>query len=393
MRMTALLGEAYERDPDGVEAAFAELHLEVARQNAESVEEWEQELEEDPALLAELEASAQVFAEENGYDPDAPRVVTVVNYHVDPYPYWFGFPFWVGVGFPYPVWHADWFWYPRPYWAHTGFYYGPHHARVVFGVPSFYYLNWHFGSHHHHHRYQHLSRRIDHHFEAHHRRHRAERQLARPGPRHARESGEARHRPSPRRVRENSFVSRAGHRSPGSAARPAEAKRVERRPVLTRPPRGRTATAQRQERRSTREKPQGRTATAQRQERRPAREKPQVRTATAQRQERPPAREKPQVRTATAKHQKRPPARQKPQVRTATAQRQERPPAQVRPQPTRVAKAHRVEQRTARTGPVQHREQVSPRANFSAPGGGRQSFGGRASAGHGSRSGNSRRRR
>ena len=81
---------------------------------------------------------------------------------VNPYPYWFGYPYWysdLAISYPYG------YWYPYP--AYFG-YYRHHNHFVWWGYPSLAYTHWFFSGHHHHH-YHHLS---NHFFDRHHHHHR-----------------------------------------------------------------------------------------------------------------------------------------------------------------------------------------------------------------------------
>ncbi len=148
LRLAVWLGAEYERDPRKTEARFADLNLEVARKQATEREEWERALEEDPSLREEFEESSASYAREHGYDADWRPTYSAFSLHIYPYPYWFGYPIWLAVGYSYPVWYSHYLWYPYPYWAHTGFYYSSHQQLAVFAAPSFFFLSWHAGHQH-----------------------------------------------------------------------------------------------------------------------------------------------------------------------------------------------------------------------------------------------------
>jgi hypothetical protein len=164
VRLTVLLGDAYRADRPSARQSLDRLSEEVARRNRRAGEEWTRSLSNDSEAMAELEEAAAVYAEEEGYEVEEltdPEVTVHVSLHVDPYPYWYGYPHWyahLGI-------YRYGYWYPvRP---HLGFYYAPHHHGVVFfGLPSHSFLHWYFASQHHH-SYTHLS----HHFVRHHERH------------------------------------------------------------------------------------------------------------------------------------------------------------------------------------------------------------------------------
>ena len=131
--LAILVGDVYREDPDMVLHKADSLQEIVAREQADELEDWKRELENDPRALAEMDRAGRDFARENDYDlsdqPDRERDVTV---HFYPYPYWYG----------YPYWYTRPFWYPYPYWYHTGFYYSGSGAMVIIGLPSFYYSAW-----------------------------------------------------------------------------------------------------------------------------------------------------------------------------------------------------------------------------------------------------------
>lgn len=135
IKMAILVGDIYKNDPLWLVKTADSLHLEVARKNAEELQDWKKELASDPEALAEMQQAARNFAQDNGYDPEEnPETKTEIIYR--PYPYWFG----------YPYWYADPWWYPYPYWYHTGFYIDTGGTFVVVGLPSFYYSVWFFNT-------------------------------------------------------------------------------------------------------------------------------------------------------------------------------------------------------------------------------------------------------
>ena len=87
-----------------------------------------------------------------------------MNVNVNPYPYWFGYPWWYPISYTY---YDPWYWwYPRRIWGHCGYSYGP---RVVFYgggpywrpfYPSFHFTSWYFSFGHHHSHYPYLSSRF-----------------------------------------------------------------------------------------------------------------------------------------------------------------------------------------------------------------------------------------
>jgi hypothetical protein len=159
-QMTVLLGDAFERDPADVREALADLNLEVARRNTEEADDWKRTVDSDPDLRRDYDSAAADYRRDTGYDAYQPR--TVVNVSVNPYPYWFGYPWWYPVSYTY---YDPWYWwYPRRIWGHCGYSYGP---RVVFYggpiwrpyYPSYHFTSWYFSFGHHHHHYPYLSDR------------------------------------------------------------------------------------------------------------------------------------------------------------------------------------------------------------------------------------------
>ncbi|MCB0567433.1 MAG: hypothetical protein KDD01_23955 [Phaeodactylibacter sp.] len=170
IELTLLVGDLYRRDPELVLHKADSLSLEVARQNAQELEDWKAELEENPEAAQELRASAEEFAAEYGYDdeyydyPDddvyydeGPETRVIERYYYYNYPYWFGYPSW----YAYPRWR------PYPYWYDWGFYFQPGRTIVILHMPSYYFTNWYFYEPHHHYRYSHLSAHFVRHYQRH----------------------------------------------------------------------------------------------------------------------------------------------------------------------------------------------------------------------------------
>ena len=166
IRLTILVGDAYRQDPAWVWRKADSLHLEVARQNAEELEDWKASLTSDPTVQEELRTSAEAYASEYGYDDqyydyddayydEATADYVVHQHYYYYYPYWFGYPYW----YDYPRWR------PFPVWYEWGFYFGPGNTVVVIGFPSYHFTHWYFYHPHHHYRYPHLSARfVDHYY-------------------------------------------------------------------------------------------------------------------------------------------------------------------------------------------------------------------------------------
>ena len=162
MQLTVLTGDIYRQDPEWVLHKADSLHLELARTQAEELAEWKKSLENDPEALNEMKASAEEYAAEKGSDPAvyrSPRERDPVRVYVrySPFSYWFGYPYWYGYAY----------WYPYPVWWDWGFYYGPGHRVIVFGLPSYHFVHWHFYRYPHHYRYAHLSHVYFRHYERH----------------------------------------------------------------------------------------------------------------------------------------------------------------------------------------------------------------------------------
>ena len=174
IRLAVLVGDLYTNEPEYVLKKVDSLNLVVARQNAEELEEWKKSLEEDPQAVGELEASAETFQEEYGYDDlyydgsdyddlyyedkkkDARVVHEYYHYH---YPYWFSYPYW----YQYPRWRL------YPDWYDWGFYFGPGQSIIVVNLPSFYFTHWYFYHPHHHYRWSYLSAHFTRHYSRHYR--------------------------------------------------------------------------------------------------------------------------------------------------------------------------------------------------------------------------------
>lgn len=159
IRLTILVGDAYQKDPDWVWHKADSLNLVVARQRAEDLEEWKQKLEDNPDAVAELKNTASSYAEEYGYDDiyydngddiyyeNEVETVVVQKHYYHHFPYWFGYPSW----YVYPRWR------PYPLWHDWGFYVQPTGSIIVIGFPSYYITNWYFHHPHHWYHYPHLT--------------------------------------------------------------------------------------------------------------------------------------------------------------------------------------------------------------------------------------------
>lgn len=158
LSLTVRVGDHFRRDPDWVMHKSDSTAQAQAKLNTEQLNDWMQTIHQDTAAQNELKQAANDYADSNGYntgDVDAPVDESAVNnYSVYPYSYWFGYPSW----YPYA------YWYPYPYWYDWGFYYGPGGEMIVFGFPSYYFINWYFWYPSHCQRYPHLGSAYIHHY-------------------------------------------------------------------------------------------------------------------------------------------------------------------------------------------------------------------------------------
>jgi hypothetical protein len=151
LRFTVMVGDLYKDDPAWVIRQMDSLNLVVARNQAQELEEWKNNISNNPDARAELQSAAQEYSTEYGYDdayynypPD--RQVVEHHYYYHHYPYWYGYPWWD----PYPRWR------PYPYWWDWGCnFYGP--SVVIVYMPSYHFMHWYFRRPHHHYHYNHLS--------------------------------------------------------------------------------------------------------------------------------------------------------------------------------------------------------------------------------------------
>jgi hypothetical protein len=180
VRLTIIVGDLYKRNPVWIEQKADSLHLIVAREQAQELEDWKQSIKDNPKVMDDLKASANVFKEENtdlteyeyDYDDDeyfdsveddlyyenqAEEERVIHHYYHYNYPYWFGYPYW----YDYPRWR------PYPTWWDWGFYWTPNQTIVVFGLPSFHFTNWYFYYPNHHYHYPHLSAHFVNHYYGH----------------------------------------------------------------------------------------------------------------------------------------------------------------------------------------------------------------------------------
>lgn len=134
--LTVSLGESYKNDPQGVMGYLDSLNADITKQDAQDLEDYKAAVAADPKLQEEMKKAADEFATQYDQQASNPTVVNNNYYGSAPYPYWFG----------YPYWYAGPMWYPTPFYYNTGFYYGIGGNMVVFGLPSYAYANWFFGT-------------------------------------------------------------------------------------------------------------------------------------------------------------------------------------------------------------------------------------------------------
>ncbi len=161
IRLTVLVGDLYRKNPTWLVAQMDSLSIVVAEARAKELEEWRQNLANNPQAEEELQTAAQAYADEYGYDDayydydddlyydeeDRYERPIEYNYYYYNYPYRFGYPTW----YPYARWR------PYPYWYDWGFYWGHNHVIVIVDLPSFWFVDWHFYHPWNHYYYPHLS--------------------------------------------------------------------------------------------------------------------------------------------------------------------------------------------------------------------------------------------
>jgi hypothetical protein len=139
LNLTVLVADLHRQDPAGVDAFLDQVAAEAAEKQAAALDDWQAQLESDPAMREELEAAAADYADEQGWDASEysvapPEPQTRVQVVYNPYPYWYG----------YPWWYSTPRWYPYPWWYDWGFYYGPRSSVVVFGMPTWHFWTWYY---------------------------------------------------------------------------------------------------------------------------------------------------------------------------------------------------------------------------------------------------------
>jgi hypothetical protein len=156
INLTILIGDLYSKEPDWVQYKADSLNLVLARQEVEELEDYKKQLEEDPEAYNEMLEAAEQYSSDNSIEKYNQEIdtdpTTTVTHH---YSYWYG----------YPHWYTTPLWAPVPWYYHTGFYYGPGGGVVFIGMPSPYYIGWHYryypnryvylNTHYHRHYYRH----------------------------------------------------------------------------------------------------------------------------------------------------------------------------------------------------------------------------------------------
>ncbi len=152
--MTILAGDIYKEDPEWITDKARELNLDAAQKQAEELNDYKKQLEEDPEAFQEMQQAADLYAQDNSISEKEYKEPTTVKVTYS-YSYWYGYPYW----YTYPYWR------PMPYYYYTGFYYGPGGTVIIIGLPSYHYVHWHYV--HYPHRHVHLHA----HYHRHYRRH------------------------------------------------------------------------------------------------------------------------------------------------------------------------------------------------------------------------------
>lgn len=153
LRFTVLVGDVYKESPAWVLQKVDSLNLVVARNHAAELENWKQEVENDPIAQKELQSAAHEYAIEYGYEEDYYNRPSFAHNYYAAYPYWYGYPWWE----PYPRWR------PYPYWWDWGCnFYNP--TVVVYYMPSYHFMHWYFDHPDHHTHYNHLSTEFVNHY-------------------------------------------------------------------------------------------------------------------------------------------------------------------------------------------------------------------------------------
>ncbi|UJH66390.1 DUF3300 domain-containing protein [Allomuricauda sp. SCSIO 65647] len=152
--MTILAGDIYQENPEWITEKAEELNLEAARKQAEELNDYKKQLEEDPEAFQEMQQAANLYAQDNNINENEYKEPTSVKVTYS-YSYWYG----------YPYWYTHPYWTPLPYYYYTGFYYGPRGTVIIIGLPSYHYVHWHYT--HYPHRHIHLHAHYHRHYKRH----------------------------------------------------------------------------------------------------------------------------------------------------------------------------------------------------------------------------------
>ena len=146
LSLTILLGDAYEKDAEGVDALAADLNLRLASEHVAGLSGGNGEMESSAhGDDAELQAVAAAYRQKYAYEdddfegPDQSDTDVQVAYYGHPYPYWFGYPRWYGSSGV----HASLNWYLTPR-LHTsiGFYPSTRYISRRHYAPVRHHVRW-----------------------------------------------------------------------------------------------------------------------------------------------------------------------------------------------------------------------------------------------------------
>ena len=178
IELTILGGDLYKKAPDLVRYHADSLNLEVASQQAQELENWKYELENNPAAAKELKKATVDFAEEYGYEEanliEEKEVLDDLYYDEEEYDYddeefqrvehhYYHYPYWFG----YPYWYSYSYWRPYPFWYECGFFWDPYGSIVIYNFPSPFFMHWYFYNPYHHYQYVYLSDHFVNHYYGH----------------------------------------------------------------------------------------------------------------------------------------------------------------------------------------------------------------------------------
>ena len=172
IELTMMAASLYKKRPEWVLEQADSLHNVLVEQQILEVDNWKKRLDEDPDAYNEMLTSARSFAEEYNYDDlyydeeydddlyfdeSEPETKVVEKHYYHHYPYWYGYPYWYNA----PRWR------PYPWYFEWGFYFGPGGTSIVFGLPSYFSLNWYFYHNYHHYYYPYFTSCVVNHYYGH----------------------------------------------------------------------------------------------------------------------------------------------------------------------------------------------------------------------------------